>query len=216
MNLEDYSMKECKKCLIVKPFDLFNKRSDSKDGFAHECRECSKNRGILYYTKNETKIKNYQKEYYINNSESVLERVRSYRTENIDNIREYDRRRRESRKNYLNNYVKNRRGVDILFRLASNLRNRTRKFLKNKSKSTKEIIGIELDELKIYLETLFVDGMAWDNYGSWHIDHIIPLSSAKNEEELIKLCHYTNLQPLYAIDNIIKSNKINNGITKTS
>jgi hypothetical protein len=88
--------------------------------------------------------------------------------------------------------------------------------LKNKSKSTKEIIGIELDELKIYLETLFVDGMTWDNYGSWHIDHIIPLSSAKNEEELIKLCHYTNLQPLYAIDNIIKSNKINNGITKTS
>jgi hypothetical protein len=209
-------MKECKKCLVVKPFDLFNKRSDSKDGFAHECRECSKNRGKLYCIKNETKIKNYQKEYYKNNTDNILERVRSYRVENIDNIREYDCKRREGRKDYLNKYFKKRRQIDVLFKLSSNLRNRTRKFLKNKSKSTKEIIGIDLNELKSYLESLFVDGMTWDNYGYWHIDHIIPLSSAKNEEELIKLCHYTNLQPLYAKDNIIKSNKINNGITKKS
>jgi hypothetical protein len=50
--------------------------------------------------------------------------------------------------------------------------------------------------------------MSWDNYGEWHIDHIIPLSFAKNEDEIMKLCHYTNLQPLNGIDNIRKSNKI--------
>ena len=50
--------------------------------------------------------------------------------------------------------------------------------------------------------------MSWDNYGKWHIDHIIPLSSAKTEQDILKLCHYTNLQPLWAKGNIIKSNKI--------
>jgi hypothetical protein len=50
--------------------------------------------------------------------------------------------------------------------------------------------------------------MSWDNYGKWHIDHIIPLSSANNEDEVYKLCHHTNLQPLWAEDNLKKSNKI--------
>jgi hypothetical protein len=57
-------------------------------------------------------------------------------------------------------------------------------------------------------QTKFIDGMNWDNRGEWHIDHIIPLSSAKSEEELRKLCHYTNLQPLWEKDNLKKSNKI--------
>jgi hypothetical protein len=59
-----------------------------------------------------------------------------------------------------------------------------------------------------YLGDLFTEKMNWDNYGKWHVDHIIPLSSANTEEEIYKLCHYTNLQPLWAEDNIKKSNKI--------
>ena len=72
------------------------------------------------------------------------------------------------------------------------------------------MVGMSSIEFKAYLEKQFKDGMSWENYGyrGWHIDHIIPISSANNEEELIKLCHYTNLQPLWAVDNFKKGSKI--------
>ena len=63
-------------------------------------------------------------------------------------------------------------------------------------------------EDKEHLENQFKEGMTWHNRSEWHIDHIVPLSSANNEEELYKLCHYTNLQPLWAEENLKKSNKI--------
>jgi hypothetical protein len=59
-----------------------------------------------------------------------------------------------------------------------------------------------------HLESKFVDGMSWDNRSRWHIDHIMPLASAKTEEELVALCHYTNLQPLWAAENLRKSDKL--------
>jgi hypothetical protein len=63
-------------------------------------------------------------------------------------------------------------------------------------KRTEELLGGTFEEIKIHFESLFTEGMSWDNRSEWHIDHIIPLSSGKTEEEMIKLCHYTNLQPL--------------------
>jgi hypothetical protein len=209
-------MKECKKCLIVLEYVEFNKRSDSKDGYSHECRKCSKERAKKHYIKNEKLIKEYQKKYYEFNSDKIKERVKNYRDINYDKIREYDRNRGDDRKEWQKKYHKKRREEDILFRLSGNLRGRIGKFIKNKSKPTKSIIGIEMDDFKSYIESLFTNDMSWDNYGEWDIDHIIPLSFAKNEDELIKLCHYTNLQPLNGIDNIIKSNKIINGTTKKS
>ena len=64
--------------------------------------------------------------------------------------------------------------------------------------------------MESYLESKFETGMTWDNYGyyGWHIDHIITLSSVSSEDEVYKLCNYTNLQPLWAEDNLKKSNKI--------
>jgi hypothetical protein len=77
-----------------------------------------------------------------------------------------------------------------------------------KNNTTFYIIGCLPNQLKEHLEKQFNGNMSWDNYGKWHIDHIIPLSSAKNEDEVYKLCNYTNLQPLWAEDNLKKSNKI--------
>jgi len=69
-------------------------------------------------------------------------------------------------------------------------------------------LGVSFDELNIYLEQKFKNNMSWENYGEWHIDHIIPLSSAKTEKEIYELCHYTNLQPLWAEDNLKKGCKV--------
>ena len=91
------------------------------------------------------------------------------------------------------------------------MNSRLRMFLKskklNKTNKTFTIVGCTPSELKEHLERKFTDGMSWQNQGSWHIDHIVPLSSAQTEEEIYKLCHYTNLQPLWAKDNLKKTNK---------
>ena len=83
-----------------------------------------------------------------------------------------------------------------------------RKMKMPKSGKTLDMIGCEWAKLKQHIQNQFKDGMKWSNRNLWHIDHIIPLSSAKNEEELYKLCHYTNLQPLWAKENLSKGSKI--------
>ena len=77
-------------------------------------------------------------------------------------------------------------------------------------KSSIDILGCTINDFKTHIENNFKDGMTWDNYSyyGWHIDHIIPLSSANSDEELMKLCHFTNLQPLWYLENLKKSNKL--------
>lgn len=99
-------------------------------------------------------------------------------------------------------------------RLASVIRARIYDVLKHgyKSEKTEKLIGITIKELKTYLESQFKKGMTWENYGfyGWHIDHRIPLSSfdLENPEEQKKAFHYTNLQPLWAKDNLRKHSKM--------
>ena len=92
------------------------------------------------------------------------------------------------------------------------MRSRINQLLNKKYKNprTLELVGCDYEFLIKYIENKFTEGMSWDNYGyyGWHIDHIIPVSSVKTEEDIYKLYHYTNLQPLWAKDNLIKSDKI--------
>jgi predicted nucleic acid-binding Zn ribbon protein len=120
-----------------------------------------------------------------------------------------------------NSYRKKRLKNDPLFKLRTSLSNlvntKIRSALKSKKpetdwkkqKSTLKIIGCNLEELKSHLEKQFKQGMTWSNHSlkGWHVDHIIPLSSAKSIEELEKLSHYTNLQPLWAKENQRKGDK---------
>jgi hypothetical protein len=96
-------------------------------------------------------------------------------------------------------------------KLIKNIRARVRKFLKNKSQTNiRSGVCCTKEYLIKHIERKFKKGMTWDNYGIvWHIDHIIPLSKfPNNEEEAIKANHFSNLQPMFAIENIIKKNKI--------
>jgi hypothetical protein len=99
-------------------------------------------------------------------------------------------------------------------KIINSMRSRLCEYLKQrgykKDKKTFSVIGCTPDELRNHLESQFKKGMSWENYNhrTWHIDHIVPISSAKNKNEIYKLSHYTNLQPLWAEDNYKKSNKI--------
>ena len=99
-----------------------------------------------------------------------------------------------------------------LYKLKCNLGSRTSNAFRNKGYpkkgKTREMLGVDWEVCKAHIERQFAKGMNWDNHGDWHIDHIIPLASAKTEEELIKLCHYSNLQPLWAEENLSKNDKI--------
>lgn len=107
-----------------------------------------------------------------------------------------------------------RRANDINFRIASRLRNRLNRLIKGITKvgSSVSDLGCSIEELKIYLEGKFQDGMNWKNYGKngWELDHIIPLSrfNLENREEFLKACHYSNIQPLWRLDNRRKGNSI--------
>lgn len=109
---------------------------------------------------------------------------------------------------------KSKRKSDPLWKLERICRDRTIKAFRSKNikknSNTRELLGIDWDGLKEYIEKQFTEGMTWDNHtvDGWHIDHIIPLSSAKTEKELTNLCHYKNLQPLWAFENLSKGSNI--------
>ena len=77
-----------------------------------------------------------------------------------------------------------------------------------KRSKSNDIYGCSWVELKNHIEVQFTKGMTWENRSEWHIDHIIPLASAKSEDDILRLSHYTNLRPLWAADNLRKSDKL--------
>lgn len=109
-------------------------------------------------------------------------------------------------------YHKNRLITDPFYRSKIDARNIIRKALSErgytKKSKTQEILGCSYIEFKNHIESQFQSGMSWENRNEWHIDHIVPLDFAKDENEILKLNHYTNLRPLFATENLSKSNSI--------
>jgi len=152
------------------------------------------------FCNNLCKSKFYSKIYYHKYREKVLIAKKSYyETNKVEIIAKTSK------------YCNERRKVDINFRLKRYLRSRLYSATKHGylAGSAIDNLGCSIFDFKIYLTSKFISGMTWDNYGEWHIDHIKPLSSfnLSNPEEIKLACHYTNLQPLWAKDNLSKGNR---------
>lgn len=171
-----------------------------------------KGRHQNYYQENRDRILTRTKSNQKNNREVYIERSKLWASKNPNKIDEHKKTFKTKNPNYHNIYISNRRKNDPLFKLVSNIRRRVTLFLKTrditKNKRILEIVGCSSIELRDYLQGKFIEGMSWQNQGEWHIDHIIPLCSAKSIDQVYKLCHYTNLQPLWAEDNLKKGSKI--------
>jgi hypothetical protein len=165
-----------------------------------------------YFENNKEKIKQYQKIWNENNKEHVKEQKKIWNENNKESFKEYKKTNKEKISKQKNEYMRNRLATDVNFRVLHNLRKRLWSAVKRNTKSapTKELLGCTSEELKIHLENKFTDGMNWDNYGKWHIDHIIPccsfdMGSSDKQKECF---HFSNLQPLWALDNLIKGGRI--------
>lgn len=106
---------------------------------------------------------------------------------------------------------RNRYKTDLSFRLSLRLRSRLNSAIRGKAKTGSAVrdLGCSIEDLKKHLESQFHDGMSWDNYGKWHVDHVIPMSAfdLTDREQLLKCCNFTNLQPLWASENSKKGSR---------
>lgn len=230
--------KICITCKVEKSINDFGIIMKNIDGHRNQCKLCRnqlndvqkelqkqykqkyyilnhemlKNKSKKYYDINKEKIKSKSKKYdilyYQQNKEKINKRQKIYYNANKEKRKDYEIKNKSLINKKANEYQKNRKKHDILFKLQSNLRTLIcesfRRTKLNKNSKTEKILGCSYEEFKLHLESKFEPWMNWENRGlyngepnyGWDIDHIIPQSFAKTEEELLKLNHYTNLQPL--------------------
>ena len=200
-----------------------------------EALEAKKLKNKEYYQKNKEKLKLKAKangvnenslKYYHANKETLAEKKKIYYKKNKAMFKEYGKKYREENKELIKEKkIKrqfNRRKEDFIYKLRCNVSTLIRISFKNKSfkkkNKSQEILGCSYEEFNLHLESMFEPWMNWGNHGNpkdgvlepnktWDIDHIIPLSSAKTEDDIIKFNHYTNLRPLCSYNNrFIKKN----------
>jgi hypothetical protein len=178
---------------------------DRKQATGKKYRQTHQREIIEYHRKHKEQKRATDRLYYQNNRDKILQQMREYGVRNKEAKRAYYRNRYHEKK------------ADIQFKLKHLLRSRLRSALINNgkrhsSKLAEKFLGCQIDQFQEHIESLFETGMSWDNWSKhgWHIDHKIPLSSfdLTNENELRKACHYTNLQPLWAKENLSKGAKV--------
>ena len=164
----------------------------------HGHERSNKEKSKQYYQDNKERLVKQQKQYYQDNKEECKKQQKQYRQDNKEKIAKRQRQ-----------YEKKRRANDPAYRMIRNLRKGLWKAMSgnSKPKKTMELLGCSKEHLEHHLEAQFTDGMTWDNI---HIDHIQPCASFDLEDpiEQQRCFHYTNLQPLFAEDNLRKSDSI--------
>ncbi len=214
-------MKTCSKCKASKSKSEFHAYLKSKDGLRGQCKECRTAYSNKYREDNIVKCRERERLYALKNSEARDKRVKAFYKNNPDKSKEYNSRyaSKEDVKIKIRSkarlYMRNKRKRCQIERLKLVCRSRIHAALRGigerKTSRTFETIGCEPKFLMAYISDMFEEGMSWDNYGEWHIDHIKPLSHAKDKAGVLRLSHYSNLQPLWAADNWSKGNRFIDG-----
>jgi hypothetical protein len=193
--------KFCSKCSIEKELNTEN-FAQYKSKWRSECRKCGNLMCKLYKQKNKEKIQNYNKTYKQENKDAISEYNKLY---NIENREQIQKRQTEQHKI--------RRQTDISYRLAISIRNRMYKLMKRNHKSSmRELLGCSKEFFLKWLDFQDVDKkFTIENYGKWHLDHVIPCCSFNLEEEMDrKICfHWSNYRPLDGFENLSKNGKYN-------
>jgi len=208
--------KVCTKCNEEKDEEMFYLRKDTGRR-RNDCISCLQKRNKIWVEEHSEEVAAYKRDWYEENLDDILEKAAKYRINNADAVKHaialcYENNG-DSYRATRKKYTTERRKTDPIFRLIGNLRHRVYLALKRsdtqKTDSTIQLAGCTIQQLKSFLEAEFEEGMTWENYGEWHIDHIRPCASFNLEdpEEQKKCFHWTNLQPLWAQDNIRKGAK---------
>ena len=208
--------KKCSKCGEEKPLttEFFTKRKISKDGFRNQCDVCLAEARKRRYWANLEKNREYTRQRYYDNIDWHRQWYQENREERLQYRADYYEANTEACIERSCKYQMERYHNDPLYKIIHDIRKRIYGSLKqcnwSKDSKTQEILGCDWETFQKHIQDQFQEGMTWDNYGfyGWHYDHIIPVSFAKNQEEAIKLNHYTNFQPLWAEDNLKKGDRI--------
>ena len=207
--------KTCPGCGKEKSASDFHKRLRSPDGLDSRCKLCNKERDLNYRRANKERIADQKKQYYQANKEKEEERKKRWQEANQERASEHFKEYYKSNKDRIikntSSYQRQRLQADPVYRFKHQMRQMTslaffRRGFKKDTKTAK-LLGADWQTVKSHIESQFKVGMCWSNRDKWHIDHIVPVGLADTPEEVKKLCHYTNLQPLWAEENLKKGCK---------
>jgi len=223
--------KKCTKCKTIKPLNGFSKDARLLSGRKSRCKKCRNKESRIWKENNKEKCDKYNKIWKLrnsdkikkasriwrnNNKEKFITAIKTWAKNNPDKIRILNKRKYEKRREKLGLISKKRhyKNQYIFHRLNRNMASGIRKSLHNNKNGRhwEDLVGYSWVQLKKHLEKQFKDGMTWENYGEWHIDHIIPKSIfnfTKPEDYDFKRCwSLKNLRPLWAIENMSKFTKL--------
>ena len=212
----DFNTKKCTKCFAIKEITQYNKK---RNGLQSWCKLCENERTRIWYQNNKEKRNKKAREWEALNRDKVnIAKMARRKKEKLllppkiqkepFNRIEWNRKNKHRLAKYRRDWINKNPIADIADRVRRRINTSIQKNGYTKRSKSNEILGCDWETLKIHIEQQFLKGMTWENRSEWHIDHIIPISSAKTEEDVIKLNHYTNLRPLWAADNLRKSNKL--------
>ena len=215
----------CRKCGLVKDVTKFVPDKRVKTGYTNSCLSCrdvyrkkyhQEHRDKVltqltaYYTNNKASLQAKNKQYNLVNKEALTLKKRDYTARTKDEKAAYDKIYREKNKAK----VRLRKQIDPNYKLRYYFTHRILDALRGKTKSapTMQLLGCSIPEFRQFIALKFKDGMTWENRGlfTWHLEHILPCASfdLSNPEQQKKCFHYTNYQPLWALDNLRKGSKV--------